>query len=139
MTITTALSPAREQAFQSTLTAQQKRSGHVQFSLPPVSDPTAPAGSSAPSASGAAALSRNLLPIAVPIAALNDSITTTTQPPAGPTSSGSGPGHIGVTLPIEPVGTTPASTLGTTAAGTVRNHGNLVSARLISRLYQQPA
>jgi hypothetical protein len=139
MTITTALSPAREQAFHSTLASQQKRNGHVQFSLPPVSDPTAPSGSSASGASGAAALSRNLLPIAVPIAALNDSITATTQPPAAPTSSGSGPGHIGVTLPIAPVGTVPATTLGATAAGTVRNQGNLVSARLISRLYQQPA
>jgi hypothetical protein len=139
MTSTTALSPARDQAFQSTLTAQQKRSGHVQFSLPPVSDPTAPAGSSTPGAGGAAALSRNLLPIAVPIAALNGSVTATPQQPAAPTSSGPGPVHIGVTLPIAPVGAAPAADTGASAAGTVRNHGNLVSARLISRLYQQPA
>jgi hypothetical protein len=139
MTISTALSPAREQAFQSTLNTQQKRGGHVQFSLPPVNDVTAPKGSSTQAASGAAALSRNLLPIAVPIAALNDSAPATPVQPGGTTPVTTGTGGPGVTLPIAPVGTTPASTLGATATGTVHNHGNLISARLISRLYQQKA
>jgi hypothetical protein len=43
MTITNSLSPARTQAFHSTMTAQQKHAGPVQFSLPPVADKTPPA------------------------------------------------------------------------------------------------
>ncbi len=48
MTITNNLSPARAQAFHSTMAAQQKTAGRVQFSLPPVADKTAPTGSSTP-------------------------------------------------------------------------------------------
>jgi hypothetical protein len=48
MTITNSLSPARAQAFHSTMTAQHKAAGRVQFSLPPVADKTAPPGSSTP-------------------------------------------------------------------------------------------
>jgi hypothetical protein len=116
MTITAALSPARDQAFHTTQSAQSRRHGeHVQFSLPPVDDPTARGGSGTPTPG----TGHTLLPIAVPIAALNDLATATPLPTAGAAGGG------------------PASAIGTTVAGAVHAQGNLVSARLISRLYEQ--
>jgi hypothetical protein len=182
MTISTPLSSARSHSFQSTMAAQHKRSGQVQFSLPPVKDSTGPAGSSTPAAgsisqlaaSGAAALSLINLPIATPIAAagglalaalqppagaatvtparpgpgvtlpiatpvgaLGGLGTTTTPPPAGSTTVTPARPGLGVTLPIA----TPVGALGglgtATAAGTALNHGNVLSAPLITRLYQR--
>ena len=108
MTITNSLSPARAQAFHSTMTAQQKHAGRVQFSLPPVQDKTAPTGSSTPApASGSGGIT--LLPIAAPSAPASDPATSTVAQSIG-------------------------SALSTTAANP--SHGNAASARLISRLYQ---
>ena len=111
MTITTALSPARAQAFHTTQSVQSRPQGdRVKFSLPPINDPTAGGGSSAP-ASGVG----NILPIAVPVAALSDIAIATPLPTAGPGTAG-----------------------GTPFTGAAHNQGNLVSARMISRLYQGP-
>ena len=118
MTITTALSPAREQAFHSTQSAQSRRDGDkVKFSLPPVNDPSAQGGSDRP-VSGLG----SFLPIAVPIAAMNDIATATPLPNAGSGTAAGGP----------------AGALGTTIAGAEHNQGNLLSGRLISRLFQGP-
>jgi hypothetical protein len=155
MTISTPLSPARSHSFQSTMAAQHKRSGQVQFSLPPVKDPTGPAGSSTPAAgsisqlaaSGAAALSLITLPIATPVGAAGGLGAATPQPPAGATAVLPARPGTGVTLPIAtpveaPGGlgtTTPAiaSASPPTAAGTALNRGNVLSAPLITRLYQR--
>ncbi|MEI9982787.1 MAG: hypothetical protein WDN69_05995 [Aliidongia sp.] len=125
MTITTNLSAARTQALHTTQSAQQKRNGHVQFSLPPVSDPTAPAGSSTPALGQSAPVSAppkpslTLLPIAKSGAALGDPVTTATAQSANGAAT---PGAAN-----QPPG------------GGAPGHGNLASARLISRLYQRPA
>jgi|GEM_PF-4814592 hypothetical protein len=177
MTIATPLSPAREHAFQSTLATQHKRGGLAQFSLPPVSDPTAPAGTSTP-ALGAmptpSALSTNTLPIAVPITAFdNGGHATPLQPiratpptsgfgspgmslpiaapsraqgglgvatpllPTDTTPPATGPGSPGVTLPIAPVAPVPGSGASVIGAVVAPNRGNLVTAGLVSRLYQR--
>jgi hypothetical protein len=72
MTITNSLSPARAQAFHSTMTAQQKLAGRVQFSLPPVADKTAPSGSSTPTPISSGGVTQ--LPIA---ASASDPATST--------------------------------------------------------------
>jgi len=105
MTITNSLSPARAQAFHSTMSAQHKTAGRVQFSLPPVADKTAPPGSSTPA----------------PITARGG---VTQLPIATPAS--------------DPGTSTVAQSIGSTVSnGTAApSHGNIASARLISRLYQ---
>jgi hypothetical protein len=172
MTITTALSPARSHAFHTTLAAQQKRGGAVQFSLPPIQDASAPAGSStpavgAPAASGAGALSRNTLPIAVPvgaIAGLTPSVPATAAPPAPPVQQpfgkvgvtlpiavpiAGGGGSLGTVTPLPPASVTPppANEPGNpivslpiapvSGIGTLSSQGNFLSAQLITRLYQR--
>ena len=105
MTITNSLSPARAQAFHSTMTAQHKTAGRVQFSLPPVADKTAPAGSSTPA----------------------------------PISSNGGVTQLPIATPASDPGTsTVAQSIGSalSGAGATPSHGNVASARLISRLYQ---
>jgi hypothetical protein len=144
MTISTPLSPARTHAFQSTLSAQHKRSGQVQFSLPPVKDPTAPSGSSTPAsgsipqlaASGAAALSLITLPIARPVGGFGGVGTTATPPPAGATTVTPPPRPGGISLPIA-LTSPPSGLAATAAAGTAPSQGNILSAPLITRLYQQ--
>jgi hypothetical protein len=165
MTITTALSPARDHAFHTNLAAQQKRGGQVQFSLPPVHDVTAPAGSSTPAA-GAAALSRNTLPIAIPvqsIAGLTPSFpAVAATPPAAPAPAFGKPGvtlpiavpaaavgGLGTATPLQPASAAPPTPAGTgnpgvtlpiapvSGFGTLSSQGNFVSAQLISRLYQR--
>jgi hypothetical protein len=135
MTITTALSPARSHAFHTTVAAQHQRGGQVQFSLPPVQDATASAGSStpaavrAPAASGAGALSRNTLPIAVPvgtIAGLTASVPAAAPTPTPPAHrpvgkpgvtlpiavpiAGGGSGGLGTVTPLQPVSAAPPPT-----------------------------
>jgi hypothetical protein len=105
MTITNSLSPARTQAFHSTMAAQHKTAGRVQFSLPPVADKTAPTGSSTPApVTGSGGVTQ--LPIATP--ASDPGTSTAAQSLASVLSGG----------------------------GAMPSHGNVASARLISRLYQ---
>ena len=173
MTITTALSPARSHAFHTTVAAQQKRGGQVQFSLPPVQDATASVGGSTPAAvrvpaaSGAGALSRNTLPIAVPvgtIAGLTASVPAATaiptpahQPvgkpgvtlPIAVPIAGGGSGGLGTVTPLQPVRAAPPPTNGpgnpivtlpiapVSGIGTLSSQGNFLSAQLITRLYQR--
>jgi hypothetical protein len=108
MTVTTALSPARDHAFHATEAAQQKRGGHVQFSLPPVDN-----GGAAPGGTNTAPPIRTQLPIAIPVA------------------GGTG---LGTATPLPASGSGSATAAAATAPP---GHGNVLSARLISRLYQQ--
>lgn len=107
MTITTALSPARDHAFHATEAAQQKRGGHVQFSLPPADN-----GAAAPGGPSAAPPIRTQLPIAVPVAGENG---------------------LGITTPLPASGAGAAQA----TAAAPSSHGNALSARLISRFYQR--
>jgi hypothetical protein len=106
MTITNSLSPARAQAFHATMTAQHKTAGQVQFSLPPVADKTAPVGSSTPA----------------PVASRGG----VTQLPIA-----SAPSDPGTSTAAQSI----ASVLSNSGSATP-SHGNVASARLISRLYQ---
>jgi hypothetical protein len=132
MTIINPLSPTPTPAFHATQSAQRKQGGPVQFSLPPIDHKAAPPGAGAsgpPRSTGRPPLTP------LPIGSIAGLTPPNAAPPKTPTLN-----QLPIATPVGSISelTQAGATPPNTAAATPPNQGNLVTARLISRLYQQP-